>query len=209
MAALDLTIGGLAELKRVTRRPAPADRCGLCNVVLGPDHRHLVDPATRRLECACTACALLFENQTGRYRLVPRDPILLENFRIEDWQWETLGLPIELAFFFTNSTSGKTTAFYPSPAGATESLLPLESWQELVAENPRLGRMQPDVQALLANRIRDNREYFLAPIDGCYELVGIIRAHWRGFSGGDEVWQKIETFFSDLRRTARREAPHA
>ena len=41
------------------------------------------------------------------------------------------------------------TAFYPSPAGATESLLPLTAWEEIVRENPALREMQPDVEALL------------------------------------------------------------
>lgn len=200
---------GLSDLKRLALRPAPAEHCGLCNVTLGSDHRHLVEPASRRLECACTACALLFENQTGRFRLVPRDATMFRNFVLHELQWEALGLPINLAFLFENSALGKTTAFYPSPAGATESLLPLETWQEIVAQNPRLKRMQADVEALLVNRIRDNREYFIAPIDRCYELVGIIRRYWRGFSGGDEVSKKIDDFFSYLRTTARMETADA
>ena len=55
--------------------------------------------------------------------------------------------------------------------------------------------MQPDVEALPINRAGQAREYFLAPIDKCFELVGTIRVHWRGFSGGEEVWKEIENFF--------------
>jgi len=61
--------------------------------------------------------------------------------------------------------------------------------------------MQADVEALLVNRSQDAREYFIAPIDKCYELVGTIRVHWRGLSGGDEVWRAIDKFFAQLRRS--------
>jgi hypothetical protein len=42
----------------------------------------------------------------------------------------------------------------------------------------------------------------LAPIDDCYRLVGQIRIHWKGLSGGSEVWTEIGRFFSDLRARA-------
>ncbi len=193
------TLSGFATLKRLAQKPAPVERCGLCNVELGPVHLHLVEPVSRRIECACPACALLFENQSGRYRLVPRDAVPLRDFALDDLQWESLDLPIQLAFFFYNSAMGRMVALYPSPAGATEAELALDSWPEIAAQNPRLQQLQPDVEALLVNRIADAREYFIAPIDRCYELVGIIRREWRGFSGGDAVWQQIAAFFDSLR----------
>ena len=55
--------------------------------------------------------------------------------------------------------------------------------------------MQPDVEALLVNRVGSAREYFLVPIDECYKLVGLIRIHWRGLSGGSLVWGEIAEFF--------------
>ena len=63
-------------------------------------------------------------------------------------------------------------AYYPGPAGATESLLPLDAWEALVSQNPPLQKLQPDVEALLVNRAGKARNYFIAPIDKCYELVG-------------------------------------
>jgi hypothetical protein len=90
-------------------------------------------------------------------------------------------------------------AFYPGPAGATESLLDLGGWHELARENPILADMEPDVEALLVNRVGSAREYYLAPIDACYKLVGLIRSSWRGLSGGAEAWEAIGQFFAELR----------
>ena len=96
------------------------------------------------------------------------------------------------------------SACYPSPAGATESLLPLDTWDEIVAANPVLATLEPDVEALLANRVVHARdagpaEYYVAPADQCFRLVGIIRAGWKGLSGGTEVWRDIAQFFDSLK----------
>ena len=74
--------------------------------------------------------------------------------------------------------------------------------------------LEPDVEALLVNRIGRNpghgtsnsesaAGYFLVPIDECYKLVGLIRAHWRGLSGGQDVWKQIEQFFVDLKQKSK------
>jgi hypothetical protein len=116
-------------------------------------------------------------------------------------------VPISMAFFFRSTPDARVIAFYPSPAGATESLLPLETWSEIAAANPLLQEMEADVEALLVNRIGHVRgfaaaEYYVLPIDECYKLVGLIRAHWRGLSGGTEVWQEIGRFFEALKQRA-------
>ena len=95
-------------------------------------------------------------------------------------------------------------ALYPSPAGAVESLLPLEAWNEIAAGTPALESMRSDVEALLVNRVGHpyvtaRAQYFIAPIDVCYKLVGLIRSNWRGLSGGSEVWTEIGQFFTNLR----------
>ena len=64
--------------------------------------------------------------------------------------------------------------------------------------------MEADVEALLVNRLGLSRghsapEYYLLPIDECYKLVGLIRMHWKGLSGGAEVWQELGQFFSSLK----------
>ena len=132
-------------------------------------------------------------------------------FRMTGLQWESLMIPINLAFFYRDSASARVLAMYPSPAGATESLLSLESWEEIVAQNKALQSMEFDVEAFLVNRIGSAAEYFIVPIDECYRLVGLIRMHWRGLSGGTEVWQEIHQFFDQLgaRGTAVTESTNA
>lgn len=120
-----------------------------------------------------------------------------------DEQWDGLMIPVNMVYIFRSSTAKSAMAFYPSPAGATESLLSLESWEVLVRDNPLLNDMESDVEALLINRVKDAREYYIVPIDGCYRLVGLIRTSWRGLSGGEEVWNAIAEFFAGIRAKAR------
>jgi hypothetical protein len=135
----------------------------------------------------------------------------LANFQLTDNQWDGLLMPINLAFLFRSTPQGRVVAMYPSPAGATESLLPLDSWEEIIRENPVLEEMEADVEALLVNRIGHargftNSEYYLAPIDQCYKLVGLIRRRWQGLSGGQEAWLEIAKFFAMLRQGSRQTA---
>jgi hypothetical protein len=95
-------------------------------------------------------------------------------------------------------------AFYPSPAGATESLLPLETWERVLAANPAMADVAPDVEALLVDRRPDGGfACHLVPIDACYELVGLVRLHWKGFDGGREAREAMEDFFAGLRGRSR------
>jgi hypothetical protein len=194
----------LSVLRGLSRTPQPREVCELCGVSLVHEHAHLLESSSGRILCACEACAILFSYRTdsGKFVRIPRSATRLGNFRISDAEWSALLLPIDLAFFLNSTGAGRVVAYYPSPAGTTESLLNLDAWAGLARENPALERMSPDVEALLVNRTRGRRDYFIAPIDECYRLTGIIRTHWRGLSGGDEVWQEIEHFFDGLRERA-------
>jgi len=192
-------------LRQFVRRPSTAERCEMCSKELGPAHQHLLDPISRKLMCACDACAILFNNQgQTKYKRVPRRIRFLPDFRMTDSQWDGLMMPINMAFFFKSTPQGRVIALYPSPAGATESLLSFDTWEEIEAENPVLLEMEADVEALLVNRIGhargfSNPEYYLVPIDECFKLVGLIRSRWQGLSGGTEVWREIGNFFAELK----------
>jgi len=192
-------------LRRFVRsRSMSLERCDMCSVELGRDHSHLVEPATRKLICACKPCAILFSDAAEtKFRRVPADVQHLPEFQMTQAQWEGLTIPINMAFFFQSSVDGKVIVFYPSPAGATESLLDFESWQEIVECNPVLKDMQPDVEALLVNRVGESSDYFIVPIDECYRLVGLIRTKWKGLGGGTEVWEAINGFFAELKKRSR------
>jgi hypothetical protein len=190
-------------LRRFVRQRAPVERCELCSSELAAEHEHLVDISTRQMTCACQACAILFSGKANaKYRRVPRRIRYLADFQLSDAQWDSLLIPISMAFFFRSSAAGKVVALYPSPAGATESLLDFESWDEIRRDNPVLDEMEPDTEALLVNRMRGAAEYYLLPIDECYKLVGIIRTHWHGLSGGSEMWEAIGKFFAELKEKA-------
>jgi hypothetical protein len=190
-----------ALLRQFARKPMARERCELCAAELPSEHRHLVELVSRKIVCACRACALLFDGRhDGRYRLIPERVERLDNFHLDDATWDELRLPINLAFFFHSTAAGRAVAIYPSPAGPTESLLPLEAWRDLEAENPILSALEPDVEALLVHRVGPAREYYRVPIDECYKLVGLLRKYWHGLSGGSEVWAVIGEFFDRLQR---------
>ena len=65
-----------------------------------------------------------------------------------------------------------------------------------------LQEMESDTEALLVNRVRGATEYYLLPIDECYKLVGLIRTHWHGLSGGTQMWEAIDEFFAVLTEKA-------
>ncbi|HEV7872141.1 MAG TPA: DUF5947 family protein [Modestobacter sp.] len=202
----------LAVLARVSAtRPAPSaeERCEMCAEEIGVQHQHVVDVVGRGLLCTCRPCYLLFtaEGAQLRYRAVPDRHLSFPEFELNARQWDELEIPVGLAFFFVNSVLGRTVAFYPGPAGATESELPLGAWERIVTANPALGRLAPDVEALLVrlpDRAHAEGASYLLPIDRCYELVGALRTAWRGFDGGQEARALLEAFFADL---ARRSTP--
>ena len=138
-----------------------------------------------------------------RSRRVPRRVRYHPEFRLSDAQWDGLLIPIGLAFFAYCTPQQRVLAFYPGPAGSTESLLSMETWAQIESENPALRDMEPDVEALLVNRVGSARDHYMVPIDQCYHLTGLIRMQWQGLSGGEEVWQAIGEFFAKLQEAGR------
>jgi hypothetical protein len=198
----------LARIRASRPTPSAQERCEMCAEDIGEQHQHVVDLVGRGLMCTCRPCYLLFtaEGAELRYRAVPDRYVSFPDFALDARQWDELEIPVGLAFFFTNSVQGRTVAFYPGPAGATESELPLGAWDRIVDANPALGLMAPDVEALIVampGHDRTEAASYLVPIDRCYELVGSLRRAWRGFDGGQEARALLSAFFADLAARAR------
>jgi len=195
----------LAELAR----PRPSNnlllgqgRCELCGGPLPEEHRHVADIQSQSLLCACRACVVLLGREGaggGHFKLVPERRRLLDGFVLGDEQWAALQLPVDLAFFFVSTPAGRVVALYPSPLGATESQLTLDAWDDLQRANSLLRQLEPDVEALLVNRMGGAHEHFLVPIDDCYQLVALIRTHWKGLAGGPDVQRELAQFFDRMR----------
>jgi hypothetical protein len=168
-------------------------RCDLCHETIAAGHAHLIDVTDQALHCVCRACALLFTSKSaGRFRAVPDRYEQLDGDA--ESPWLTMDVPVGLAFFI-RLQNGEVAACYPSPAGATRSALPPDSWEALVARTPRLATLEPEVEALLVRHLRGRREAFIVPVDVCYELVGIVRRDWRGLGGGPAVRSAIDGWF--------------
>ena len=205
---------------------APAtEACEFCATRIPAGHGHVADLDTSTLMCACRACYLLFTHSgaserwqaregrqagRGRYRAIPdryrSDPA--RPLSVADW--DALEIPVGLAFFLRGSGDDTITAFYPSPAGATECRLDLPAWDRIAAAHPMMGAAEPDVEAILISRGlpgTDDVECFLVPVDACYELAGRMRLQWRGFDGGAEARQSIAGFLDRVRAHCRDFSP--
>ena len=208
----------LSRIRNNRQAPEPAgERCEMCSESIADEHQHVVNVAGRQLMCVCRACYLLFTDSNAdlRYRAVPDRYLAFEDFALDRRAWEALQIPVGVAFFFTNSALGRTVAFYPGPAGACESQLDLDAWNAIRGADSRVGLLADDVEALLV-RVPENDgadgefaqpQSFLVPIDACYEFVGRLRMLWRGFDGGQEARQFIDSFFSQIQARALKTPP--
>jgi hypothetical protein len=194
------------RLRRYLDSPAPVPQaaCELCGATFVGGHAHVVDVENRRLLCTCRPCYLLFTQAGaagGRFRSVPERVAKLEAFPTAGW--ERLEIPVGITFVLRDSRRDRVMAFYPSPAGATESAVSTEIWTELVETYPLLDTVEPDTEAVLVCRRDERLEAWIVPVDNCYELVGRIRRQWKGFDGGREAWSDIDAFLAGLRERER------
>jgi Family of unknown function (DUF5947) len=204
-------VAGLRRFRQASAGPSQpgalartGERCDLCGTDLPEDHRHLLQLEERRIDCACEACFAL-RSGDPEYRPTGTRVVWLDGFELSDDLWASFQIPIGLAFIMRSSGVDRVAALYPSPAGATECELYLESWNELCAANPVLDDLETDGEALIVNRLAEPPQYAIAPIDDCYRLVGLVKTRWEGISGGAGLERAIAGFFDDLR--ARAEAP--
>lgn len=193
----------LARIRATRTSPRPAgERCEMCTEPIADEHQHVVNVEDRQLMCVCRGCYLLFTDTHAqlRFRAVPDRYLVIEDLGLDRRRWETLQIPVGLAFFFRNSALGRTVAFYPGPAGATESELDLAAWLDVRDGDPRVDLPAADTEALLVRMPAESGSAtgYLLPIDACYELVGRMRMLWRGFDGGSEVRDYLTGFFATI-----------
>jgi hypothetical protein len=193
----------LGTLRRINSSRPPVvegERCDMCSAPVADEHQHVVDLNSRSLMCTCRPCYLLFTDTEAqmRYRAVPDRYLAFPGFELGQGDWDDLQIPVGLAFLFKNTTQDRVVAFYPSPAGATESELSMAAWDRVLEANPGLDTVLPDVEALLIRGTREDDGFscHVVPIDTCYELVGRMRMTWRGFDGGQEARAALEEFFA-------------
>lgn len=177
-------------------------RCELCTLPLGDSHDHIVELGTRGALCACHACAFLFtSNETiFRYRTVPRRVLRDRDLALSATAWTELGIPVGLAFCVRQVDPPRTLVCYPGPAGIVDAELEPDVWDAISAATVLAGQLVPEVEALLIHGERGSPTLacYLVPITAAYELVALLRATWRGFTGGDEAMREIAAFFAGL-----------
>ncbi|OBF37760.1 hypothetical protein A5724_11390 [Mycobacterium sp. ACS1612] len=199
----------LARIRASRGAPqAAGERCEMCAEAIADEHQHVVNLEGRQLMCVCRGCYLLFTDTMAelRYRAIPDRYLAFVDFALDRRAWEALQIPVGLAFFFHNSTLGRTVAFYPGPAGATESELNLRAWNDIRTADPRVDAIAKDTEALLI-RVPEHEsaepQAYLVPIDACYEFVGTLRMLWRGFDGGQDARRYVDEFFERLERRSK------
>jgi hypothetical protein len=191
-------------LKKSGEKAKKADeteRCDFCSKSIPPEHKHFADLNEMKFMCACEMCTVL-QAEKGEYRQIPERYQYLEDFDMPERIWLELKIPVNMAFIVYNSNLQKHIAFYPSPAGATESELNLGSWDVLKQKNQALEELEPDVEGFMINRLNKPAEYYIVPIDCCYKLIGLIRLKWQGMHGGKEMQKSVRLFFKGLKMRA-------
>ena len=204
---MDPALAVLARIRAGRGTPGlTGERCEMCSEPIAEQHRHVVNVEGRQLMCVCRGCYLLFTDPHAelRYRAVPDRYLAFPDFALDRRRWELMRIPVGLAFFFRNSVLDRTVAFYPGPAGATESELDLVVWNQIRSADPRVDLPVEDTEALLVRVPPDPDGQraapvcHLLPIDACYEFVGRLRMLWRGFDGGADARDYIDDFFALL-----------
>ena len=209
MRPQDLTRGGGFEvLRRFAKARVPVERCDLCGVEVAPMHDHLIDPvrAPARLRLWRLRGAL---QRAGRHQVQAGAPARDGARRAHHQRCPVGGAP---------AADRPGLLLRQHAAGAGGGVLPEPGRRHRVAAGARdLGgdpARAPGPRATCSPTFRRCSSTgsgaarrptvcYLVPIDQCFRLVGIIRMHWKGFTGGTAVWEEIDRFFADLGRMAR------
>lgn len=198
--ALPVSSALLSKMRRIKDRVKEEQEvCNFCGKIIPADHRHFINLETRKFMCACEICTIT-QSIHGNFKIIPQRYHYLSDFNMPEALWSEFLIPVNMAFFVFSSKENGIVAYYPAAAGATESKLKMEAWKKVQEINPVVNSLMPDLEALLVNRLGDEGEYYIVPIDSCYKLIGIIRLNWKGINGGREVQDATHIFFDELKQ---------
>ena len=191
----------IARLRQFADRTNTHLACDLCRSEVNEKHRHLLELSSRQIWCDCDACCLLFsESGENRFRLIPQRVTKLE-IDFDDAAWTKLGIPIGLAYFQIRAPD-QWLVGYPSPAGAVMASVEEEARNVLLMANTLVESLQREVEALVINRTSTEHQAFIVPLDRCYQLIGIIRQNWEGWTGGPRINKQVDLYFDQLEEAA-------
>lgn len=179
-----------------------AEQCEMCAAPLAGEQRHLLDLAHHTFLSICTACALAFGPRganAGLYRLIPTRRLALLDFQATDELWAG---PVTMICLLRNSETGSVLAVYLDPSGVRESVFDLDCWKTLRTANPLLESLEPDVEALLLQRVGPAPASYIVPIDTCARLIGLLKNRQRNQVSRQEIWRAVGAFFADLQASA-------
>ena len=200
--------GHAAPDQRSTRRPAATgERCEMCSAPVADEHQHVVDVQSRSADVHLPALLPAVHRPAGRRCATARSPTA------------TCPSPASGSTRRTGTTcrspsgwrscsatarrSGSSRSTRARPARPSPSS-PLDAWERVVAANPGARHRAARRRGAAGPRGEpgDGRgvHCHVVPIDACYELVGRMRATWRGFDGGQEARAALDEFFDEVER---------
>jgi hypothetical protein len=164
-------------------RPSQAhSKCSLCARPIEEKHDHLYSPAKREIACACFECALIVPSSDhAAFRKVPTGVQRIAVRDVAGWL-DRLNVPVGVAALIPSDGGGARLA-YPGPAGLVESTVDPALWRALCDDVPVAGQLAPEVEALVWSGL--THDVLRTGIDVVFRLVGELRTHWRGITGGD------------------------
>ena len=165
----------------------------MCGEPIAEPHQHVVNLDSRGADVHLPGCYLLFTAErrrscaTARCRSATCPSRTSGSVRRSGTRWRSRS-----AWRSSSATPSldRTVAFYPGPAGATESELPLDAWDDGPGRNPGLATLRSDVEALLVRAPGAERAVAECLPRADRRLLRAGRAAaavWRGFDGGQEA----------------------
>ena len=189
----------MRRLYAATRRAPAHERCELCAAPIAADHEHLYAPANRTVRCACTGCALIIPTSSSSgYLRVPRGTRRIEVADVAGWL-DRLAVPVGIAALIRRDD--RAIIGYPGAAGLVEAAVEPAIWDQLVRELPLAATLEPEVEALVWSRLGGDRVLRVG-IDVVFRLIGELRQHWEGITGGPNVVGTVERVLSELHAEA-------